>query len=252
MRTERHLALRLALGKRELRSPWWALLLTLAAVALFIALGRWQWQRAAEKRALVTAFAAGGAAEPLRERATLALPRYHWLLVRGRYDAAHQFLLDNISHGQAAGYQVLTPLELEDGRWLLVNRGWLPLVDGARARLPEVGFAAGAVRTLRGRIDELPVAALASGREPPALTGPWPRLTSFPRGADLAAALGHAIEPRQLLLAADEPDGFQRDWRSAGAAIGPERHVGYAIQWWCFAVLALGLFILLNLERPPA
>ena len=57
---EDDVAVRLSFGRRELRGPWWALLLTLAGVLLFGALGRWQWQRAAEKRALIAAFAAGG------------------------------------------------------------------------------------------------------------------------------------------------------------------------------------------------
>jgi surfeit locus 1 family protein len=244
------LALRLALANHELRSPWWALLLTLAAVALFASLGRWQWHRAAEKRALLAAFTAGGGrVEPLLGRVTTQLPRYQSVEVRGRYDTAHQFLLDNISRGPAAGYEVLTPLQLADGRWLLVNRGWLPLVDGARARLPNVDFAAGSERTLRGRLDELPVTGIAAGRQPPARAGSWPRLTSFPRSAELAAALGHPLEPRQLLLAATAPDGYRRDWQGAGSSFGPERHVAYAVQWWGFAVLAVALFLAMNLRR---
>ena len=246
------MTLRIALGRRELHSPWWSLLLTMAAMALFIALGRWQWQRAAEKRVLVTAFAAGAqVVEPLGRRSPASLPRYQNVEVRGQYDAAHQFLLDNISRGPVAGYEVLTPLHLEDGRWLMVNRGWLPLVQGGRARLPEVRFEPGDVRVVRGRLDELPVSGIAAGRQAPALTGAWPRLTSFPRSADLAAALGLAVEPRQLLLAADEPAGYRRDWQGAGSGFGPERHVAYAVQWWGFAALAAGLFVLMNLRLKP-
>ena len=243
------MALRLDLGRREFHSPWWALLLTAAAIAGFVALGRWQWHRAAEKRALVAAFDAGtGAAAPLGNRAPGSMRRYAHVEVRGRYDAAHQFLLDNINRGPAVGYEVLTPLQLDDGRWLLVNRGWLPLVDGGRQRLPDVRFEPGDGRTLRGRVDELPVAGIAAGRQPPALTGAWPRLTSFPRSADLAAALGHGVESRQLLLAADAPDGYRRDWQGAGSGFGPERHIAYAVQWWGLAALAAGLFVLMNLR----
>ncbi|MCC7463810.1 MAG: SURF1 family protein [Gammaproteobacteria bacterium] len=244
--------LSVTLGRRELRSRWWALLLTLAAITLFGALGRWQWQRAAEKRAMNAAFAAGGSVvEALGSRATATLPRYQLVALRGRYDVRHQFLLDNINRGPQAGYEVLTPLQLQDGRWLLVNRGWLPLVAGGRERLPDIGFAADAERTVRGRLDQLPVTALSAGRMPPAVTGAWPRLTSFPRTAELALALGHALEPRQLLLAAGEPDGYRRDWRSAGAVIGPERHLAYAVQWWGLALLALVLFVVMNLRSRP-
>jgi surfeit locus 1 family protein len=242
--------MRLAIGKRELRGPWWALLLTIIAVLLFLALGRWQWHRAGEKRALIAAFVAGGdEVVPLDRHTSASLPRYQSVAVLGRYDTAHQFLLDNISRGRQAGYEVLTPLQLEDGRWLLVNRGWLPLVDGGRARLPEVAFAAAGARRLRGRLDDLPVTGIAAGRQPPPLSGAWPRLTSFPRSTELAAALGHEVEPRQLLLAADAPDGYRRDWHSAGSGFGPERHIAYAVQWWSLAALALGLFIFMNLGK---
>lgn len=102
--------------------------------------------------------------------------------------------------------------ELEDGRWLLVNRGWLGLVEGGRARLPTSPSAPRATtRTVQGRLDALPVSGVAAGRQPPPATGAWPRLTSFPRSAELAAALGHPLEPRQLLLAADQPDGYRRE-----------------------------------------
>jgi surfeit locus 1 family protein len=246
------LGLRLDLGRREFHGPWWALALTLAAVAGCVALGRWQWHRAAEKRALADAFAAGAAVvEPLGSRAVAALPRYQSIEVHGHYDVAHQFLLDNISRGAAAGYEVLTPLQLDDGRWLLVNRGWLPLVEGERQRLPDVRFEPDGARWLRGRLDELPAGGIAAGRQPPPLAGPWPRVTSFPRSTELAAALGHAVEPRQLLLAADAPDGYRRDWQGAGAGFGPERHIAYAVQWWAFAALAAGLFVLMNLRVKP-
>lgn len=252
-RMERDLALRQRLGRRELRAPWWSVLLTLAALAAFGMLGHWQWQRAAEKRALLAAFVAGGSVvEALGARATTALPRYQQVAVRGRYDAAHQFLLDNSSRGPSAGYEVLTPFELEDGRWLLVNRGWLGLVEGGRARLPDVAFHAATTRTVQGRLDALPVSGIAAGRQPPPATGAWPRLTSFPRSAELAAALGHPLEPRQLLLAADQPDGYRREWRYAGFGVPAERHAAYAIQWWGLALLALVLFLVMNLRKSPA
>ena len=242
--------LRLEFGSRRLRASWWMTALTLVAVLLFVQLGRWQWHRADDKRHLSEAFAAGaGPATALGARSSASLPRYVTVTVEGHYDGAHQFLLDNMSDGGQTGYEVLTPLGLADGRLLLVNRGWLALPEGRRDRLPDIGLGPAASVSISGRLDEFPVTALQSGTAMPAADAPWPRRTSFPTAAQLGAALGQPVEARQLLLAPGEALGFRRQWRSAAAAFGPERHLSYAIQWWGFAALALFLYLFMNLER---
>jgi surfeit locus 1 family protein len=246
--------LRLEFGSRRLVASVWMTVLALAGVLLFVQLGRWQWHRAAEKTALAAAFAAGTSspAMALGTRSTASLPRYTQVIATGRYDPAHQFLLDNMSEGGQVGYEVLTPLQLEDGRWLLVNRGWVALPEGRRERLPDLAIAEPDAVQLRGRLDVLPVTGLASGQAPPSTDQSWPKRTSFPTAEQLGAALGAKVEPRQLLLAAGEPQGFRRNWRSASDGFGPERHLSYAVQWWGFAALTVFLYVLLNLERREA
>lgn len=240
---------RIALGRWELSLPWGFALAAAVGVALFISLGRWQWHRAAEKRALAAAFVSGSAhIEPLDNRALADLPRYSQLQVQGRYDGAHQFLLDNLSHGGEAGYEVLTPLLLDDGRALLVNRGWLPVGPDRRVQ-PDVKLDDSQPVTLTGRLDALPRAALAMGHAAPAAAGSWPRLTSFPLREELATALGHPVEDGQLLLSANQPQGYTRDWQPASAGFGPERHVSYAVQWWGLAALSGVLFFFMNFKR---
>jgi surfeit locus 1 family protein len=221
-------------------------LLTVVGVALFVALGRWQWHRAVYKRALADEFARGAALRvDLGARSTAALARYSEVRVSGRYQPERQFLLDNLSYSGRPGYQVLTPLTLDDGRTLLVNRGWVPFT-GSRQRLPDIGFGAPPQVRVSGRLDALPVTGISLGHAPPSGTD-WPRLASFPTMDELAGALGRPLEPRQLLLDANEPHGYVRDWHPAG--LGPERHISYAVQWWGMAALAAGLFVVLNLER---
>jgi len=249
------LPITLRTSRLELRLPLPWLLLTAFGVCVFLSLGRWQWQRAEEKRLIESAFAATAAGRPipLAERSLAAVPRYGQIEVSGRYDGAHQLLLDNITqHGQT-GFEVLTPLEMSDGRWLLVNRGWVPLVRHSRSEMPNVqdGLPAGPV-VLQGRVDELPVAGLAAGRLPATAGQGWPRVTSFPQTADLAAALGRTLEPRQLLLAADQAGGYLRNWQASSASFPPERHVAYAVQWWSLACLAAGLYLFMNIKRRNA
>jgi surfeit locus 1 family protein len=224
-------------------------LLAIASALLFIQLGRWQWHRAEYKRALAAAFVSdAGRITALGSRPLTELPRYARVQVEGLYDPGHQFLLDNMTRDGRVGYEVLTPLTLADGRALLVNRGWLPLPAEGRARLPDVSFVALPDVIATGKIDELPVTGLAMGRAPPDGGTNWPKRTSFPDSAQLGAALGRPIEARQLLLDADQPQGYRRDWKPGSAGFGPERHLAYAIQWWGLAALTMVLLIVLNLK----
>jgi surfeit locus 1 family protein len=228
---------------------WYFVLLTAVAVPGFIALGIWQWHRGEHRREVWQQFAHSDVAAIEANAASLEhLPLYTRVRVAGQFEAAHQILLDNISHDGQPGYEVLTVLRLADGSGLLVNRGWLPF-SGYRDRLPDVAFTSAGVARVTGRLSTLPVPGIAAGRQAPARTGPWPRLTSFPQHADIEAALGGKLLPPVLLLDADSGPGYLRAWQPPG--ISPDRNFSYAFQWWLFALLALGLFVGLNLKRVP-
>jgi cytochrome oxidase assembly protein ShyY1 len=222
--------------------------LTLAAIGTFIWLGLWQYHRGAARAVQWQQFnAAAGPAQDADAAQIAALSRWSRVRVRGTWDAQRQFLLDNISQGGAPGYEVLTVLHLEGGGQWLVNRGWLPF-SGYRDRLPEISLAdADSVQTLTGRIGALPASGLAAGRQPPASNGPWPRLTSFPQQAELEAALGATLLPGVLLLDADSGNGYLRQWSPPG--VPPERHFGYAAQWWMFAAAAFVIYMVINVKR---
>jgi len=230
-------------------APAWPL--TVLAILLgvaFIGLGRWQWQRGELAEQEWDAFARGAdAALPLEARKLADIARFARVSVRGHLRPDRQFLLDNRSHEGAPGYEVLTPLELSDGRVLLVDRGWVAFT-GYRALLPDIRFAPADPVTLIGRVDELPSAGLAFGRSAPASTGSWPRIASYPHMQDLAAAFGAPLEARMLLLDPQaRDDGYLRAWQPPG--LPPARHFAYAIQWWLFALTLLALWIILAVRR---
>jgi surfeit locus 1 family protein len=112
----------------------------------------------------------------------------------------------------------------------------------SRATLPAVPVDA-QPRVLSGRIGELPRAGIELGS--PAASG-WPRVVSFPRIVELGAALGQPLYPRLVLLEPAEPDGYLREWRPSGLA--PERHLGYALQWFAFALTLAVVFVVANLR----
>ncbi len=228
-------------GRSGFRPRLPATLATVVAVLVFAALGNWQLHRAAEKRALALAFSRGGMALAL-PTADDGLPRYQRVRARGRYDPDHQFLLDNRSHAGRAGVQVLTPLLLADGSAILVNRGWLPL-GGTREATPEISVAADS-REVSGRLDPLPRPGIELQSAPPA---GWPKLVNYPRVEELSALLRRELRPRTILLDAQAPDGYVRDWHPPGMA--PDRHLGYAVQWFALAATAIAIWIALSLQR---
>jgi len=239
--------IRLVLERRVFEASWLMTLGLIVLLTAFVGLGRWQWTRGIATQALWDSFARG--ADPpavLGSREFDALARFTHLRLTGYYDPTHQFLLDNRSLAGRPGYEALTPFTLEDGRTLLIDRGWLPFA-GYRAELPDLRFSppAGQI-TVTGRLDLLPERGLAAGHAAPAMAGPWPRRTSWPTTAELAAALGRPLASQILLLDADQPEGFTRQWQPPGLA--PGRHLSYAIQWWLFAAIALGLYTYLNLR----
>lgn len=240
------------IGNRLFAPPAWSLALTALALAAFVALGYWQLGRAREKQARVEAFM-----DLSRQTVDAdgldfdALARYQHVRLRGAYDAARQILLDNMPSAEGRpGYRVLTPLERADGRgWVLVDRGWVPL-GGSRQDLPDVTVGV-RQREVSGVLDVLPIPGVRVGpAAAPGSTG-WPRVLLFPTEADVETALGVDVEPRIILLDAGAPDGYEREWRPA-LGFGPERHLGYAIQWFAFALVAIVLFIALNLRRDGA
>jgi surfeit locus 1 family protein len=229
-------------------APGWIFtLLTVLALPLFVSLGFWQWQRGEYRSEQWQRFAESAAPAIAANADSLQrLPKFTHVRVAGQLDGERQFLLDNVSRDGRPGYEVLTVLTLAEGSELLVNRGWLPF-SGYRDRLPEVGFDVTGEQPLTGRLGALPTPGLAAGALPPALQGPWPRLTSFPTLSDLSAALGEKLLVPVLLLDADSGPGYVRSWQPPG--ISPQRNFSYAVQWWAFAALALGLYIGLNLKR---
>ena len=103
-------------------------------------------------------------------------------------------------------------------------------------------------RAVSGRLDQLPVPGVRVGEATAPGDERWPRVMNFPRQADLEQALGGPVESRILLLDPAAPDGYERVWRPS-VGFGPERHLGYAIQWFALALVAVVIFIALSLQR---
>jgi surfeit locus 1 family protein len=239
--------MRVSLGRRRFSpSPAFTVLMLLLCI-LFIALGRWQWRRGTYRSAEHARFERGAHQVVALGSTPLArLPDYQQVSLTGTYDPAHQFLLDNMSYRDLDGYQVLTPLERPGGEVVLVDRGWVPFL-GSRSKLPDVSIKSARLVTITGRVGDLPAAGLASGRAPPPDSGPWPRVTSFPTLPQLSGVLGRPLGSRIILLDPRAADGYVRDWRLPG--IPPMQNFAYAFEWWCFAITAVVIWVVLSSKR---
>lgn len=233
---------------RRFAPPWQAVLLTLVAAASFVSLGLWQLDRAAQKRALAAAYEQGADRTVALTRENLGqLKRYQQVELRGRYDSTRQVLLDNMpslgSQTGRPGYNVWTPLRLEEGGTVLVNRGWVPMTS--RTKAPEVAVDE-APRTVVGRIDRLPEPGIRL--EPTAPRRQWPEVLYYPTSEQLTELYGEPIPARIVLLDPRAGDGYERIWQMRMEA-GPERHIAYAVQWFAFALAACVILVVVNLKK---
>lgn len=117
---------------RVMFSRHWLLtsLLVLAGSGLCIRLGIWQLDRLEQRRAFNAHVEAMWAAEPLSISGQpvddLTGMEYRAVSVSGTYDFENQVALRNRYFQDQFGYHLLTPLILQDGSAVLVDRGWIP------------------------------------------------------------------------------------------------------------------------------
>jgi len=214
-------------------------------LAVFIAAGLWQLDRAGQKHDLIAAFTAGSVvdtvAKPVAD-AEAADYRFRRFELSGHFDPQRHILLDNIVMAGRNGYQVLTPF-YTGNETVMVNRGWVPAnVD--RRILPEVDID-DSERRIVGILNTLPVPGMRIDAPQEFFTS-WPRRMLYPTRTDLSKALNLTLPDYQLQLEAGLPGGFERDWQPVG--VGPNKHYGYAFQWFAFAVVALIFYVILNLR----
>lgn len=224
-----------------------ALLLLAAAVAILSSLGRWQLQRADERRAILASIEAGRAQPALALTAdtpVAQLTAWRPAQARGLWLADKSVLLENRNHEGKPGYWLATPLLLDAGRHtaVLVLRGWLPRVMPGQGELrlpvPLRGEqnVSGELATHVPRLFELWGAA-DSGRMPttlPLSSGATPMLQNLDV-QNFADATGLTMLPT-VLTQTQGNDELVRDWPQP--SVDFNQNLGYAMQWFAFAAMA--------------
>lgn len=236
--------------KRHWTSPsWFALALLVLGLGVFTTLGFWQLGRAHEKESLLAAFAADATQAPLAladaRLRTDAMP-YPRVRVHGRYDPKHAYLLDDQVRDGRQGLFAWAVFEPDGGGpALLVNRGFL--ARGNDGKLPALPATEAEAVELSGLYAPPPGSGLRLGGNALPRQTNWPKSTIYIDTAEIAQDIGREVDTRVLLLDADPASGFARAWTPQ--ILPPEKHRGYALQWFSFAIAAIVIFIVLHWRR---
>jgi len=219
------------------RGKDWALIaIAIAFASLCARLGIWQLDRLGQRRARNAIVAASRSqpavaiaravtaaeAESLRDRP---------VTTQGVFDYAHERVWPGRSYEGTPGVAIVTPLRLPDGSFVFVDRGWVSSPDGMHIEL-------------RNYHEGDTVSIIGVGQVPPRGRG----------DVDPARLRDSLAGPVAPLVIRQLPDGglsSVRRWPEPKLTNGP--HLGYAIQWFSFAVITLvGTTLLLRTARKNA
>ena len=222
---------------------------SLAAFAVLIGLGTWQVQRLHWKEALIAERTAAISAPPVELPRTLEAARsleFHRVRVKGQFLYEREIPVHAIERQRgAAGYLVLTPLRLEDGAVLWVERGWVP-PEKRDATTRPAGNPGGAL-SVDGLLRLAPAEKpgwFIPANDPARTEWFWIDLPVLARTADVPEALPFYVEAGP----APNPGGFPVGGQANTDL--PNDHLQYAITWYALAAaLAVIYLMLLRRER---
>jgi cytochrome oxidase assembly protein ShyY1 len=216
-------------------------LVVLLVLPVLISLGFWQLGRGEEKRVLLDTYAERRAAPAMSAQLlpSTADPAYRRVQLRGSFDAQHSLLLDNSIRDGKAGVELIQPFrDQSSGLWLMVNRGWLPWPD---RRLPPAFETPAEAMNLDAWVYVSPGATFQL--HPDAQGASWPKLVTAIDPAKAWPEMNREGFAYELRLEAG-PAAYRADWPVV--AMGPEKHLGYAVQWFAMAAALVGLYLFLG------
>ncbi|RLK49578.1 SURF1 family protein [Microbacterium telephonicum] len=158
--------------------------------------------------------------------------QWHPVTLVGEYLPDDTLLARNRAHGGTSAFEVLVPFRTDDGRVVVVDRGWIP--PGADQALPDEipappsGETTVVVRLKTG--EPLP----SSGRSAP--EGQVPTI-NVPLIAEAIDAGDDVLAGAYGLLVSEDPAPAASPQPLEAPSDDPGPHLSYAIQWILFAVM---------------
>lgn len=214
-----------------------AIVVGVAMTILGLSLGNWQTRRGDIKELLQAQWEAADRAAPFaiqrREDAQAVADRVPLrVAIRGEFLPAATVFVDNRMLDSVAGFQVVTPMRLEGGATVLVNRGWIARDATDPTRIPELTTPRGPTLVEGMAVARVPRLLELAAPEPAALPGIWPNLEF----EEYERVAGVQVARFVVQQTSDGGDGLRRTW--VRPASGVEKHRGYALQWYGLAALS--------------
>jgi surfeit locus 1 family protein len=215
-----------------------AAVIGLVAAAGFARLGVWQLDRLKHRRLENTIKFVRMSAPPSQTMGLLAgVRKWRRITLTGTFDFEHQIVLVGEALNGAPGVYLITPFNADPGRRpaVLVNRGWVYSPDAMTVDLAK--YDETPHTTVNGYVEEFSVNGKGPARTASSPHG-WRRLDE----KELPEAFPYPIAPFYIVA---QPDSGVTPAPGAPVRLplpsldeGP--HFGYAIQWFLFALIALG------------
>jgi surfeit locus 1 family protein len=216
-----------------LRPKWIGFhLLVVAGIVAMVNLGFWQLRRLDQRRDFNAKVESRSdlPPEPLDDVLASGPPsEIEWRLVTvaGRYLDDEQFLVVNRSQGGRAGENAVAPLDLGDGRTLIVNRGFVPL-DVEPPPPPDGDVS------ITGRIRQSQERRTGQLSDPSDGDLTEAQRLDIPR---LAPQLPGEVVPVYVdLLTSDPPEAAGLPEPVPQPPLGEGPHLSYAVQWFIFSI----------------
>ncbi|PCI43910.1 MAG: hypothetical protein COB51_10905 [Moraxellaceae bacterium] len=210
-----------------------------------ISLGFWQLDRADEKRAVQAVFDLRQTEKPISIESLFDQQAVDLKSVRvslkGRYINSNNILIDNKIYHSKFGYEVVTPFKLStSGRLILVNRGWIQGHSDRRI-FPDIDEIQ-KEQTVEGVIFIPSKTPFSLGT--PEQSDAWPKRVPFINHTELVAYFDAPLFPHQVRLDTQQAGELQRNWKVI--TVKPEKHTGYAVQWFAMAFTLALLYLALS------
>ncbi|MCX4026704.1 SURF1 family protein [Endozoicomonas sp. SM1973] len=219
-------------------------LLMFSVISLTVVLGIWQVSRAYEKESLQNSFIKKSDGDPVdfekivKEAANKQEKdiNYQHVKLTGQYIKNKHLLLDNQIVNGKPGFNVISAFVTKANQLILVDRGWLgPIIN--RDKIPEIPETTQQLELTGLLFNQLPKPFLLAKES---LSTDWPKIIQ-------------ALDKKQLKSIFNLKDFYllRLHIPQAGAFIPhykpinitPEKHWGYAIQWFSIAFIIFVLFM---------